>query len=81
MTHAISTQGQCCEPSVLEHAQANSTAVREDGGDVLDDMVSAPKQIVVDYLNKHFPLTSSKLCDADIQGLIHLVPPTAKLRP
>ena len=57
----------------LKHAQANSTSVREEGGDVLDDMVSAPKQIVVDYLTKHFPLVSEKLCDSDIDGLIHQV--------
>ena len=67
--------------------QASSTARREEAGDALDDMVSAPKQMIADYLSKHFPLASDKLSDGEIDRLIHQVlpgnyitPPTPDLR-
>lgn len=55
--------------------QASSTARREEAGDHLDDMVSAPKQMIADYLSKHFPLASDKLTDGEIDRLIHQVLP------
>jgi len=61
--------------------QASSTARREESGDHLDDMVSAPKQMIADYLSKHFPLASDKLADREIDFLIHQVLPGMYVTP
>ena len=49
--------------------EANTVAVKELIGDSMDDFVSAPQQILLGWLNNHFPKGHCGMADAKIYSL------------
>lgn len=49
--------------------EANTNQVRELMGDVMDDFVSAPRQILLAFLENHFPLQLCGLTEQEVATL------------
>lgn len=50
--------------------EANTNQVREQTGDAMEDFVSAPQQILLQFMEKHFPTHQpDDLSEADINHL------------
>lgn len=60
----------CVVIGLQSTGEANTTSVREKGGDQdLDDFVSAPQQILLLWLSNHFPVGHCTMTDGKIQAL------------
>lgn len=62
-------EGMCVVIGLQSTGEANTSQVREVSGDVMDDFVSAPQQILLHFLERHFPLTQPDMSDRDINQL------------
>ena len=58
--------------------EANTSATREECGDVLDDFVSAPKVIMQQFLEKNFPTWTEGCSKEQLQLLLYQVSPPSQ---
>ena len=61
--------GMCVVIGLQSTGEANTVAVKELIGDSMDDFVSAPQQILLGWLNNHFPKGHCGMADAKIYSL------------
>ena len=59
----------CVVIGLQSTGEANTTQVREQSGDVLEDFVSAPQQILLHFLDRHWPTIQKELVDSEIDRL------------
>ena len=69
-------EGMCVVIGLQSTGESNTNQVREVSGDVMDDFVSAPQQILLHFLERHFP-TSIDMAERDINKLHAQVMPCA----
>jgi hypothetical protein len=53
--------------------EANVTSQRDEEGDELEDFVSAPKMILINFLRRHFPVESALVDNRTVEMLTHSV--------
>ena len=64
------SEGMCVVIGLQSTGEANTNQVRELTGDAMEDFVSAPQQILLHFLEKHFPTHQpEELSEADINHL------------
>lgn len=63
-------EGMCVVIGLQSTGEANTNQVREITGDAMEDFVSAPQQILLQFLEKHFPTNQPEdLSEAEINHL------------
>ena len=60
----------CVVIGLQSTGEANTNQVRELTGDVMEDFVSAPQQILLGFLENHFPTSAADVTDSEI-NLLH----------
>jgi hypothetical protein len=73
----------CVVIGLQSTGEANTNHVREQMGDVLEDHISAPQQILLNFLENHFPMSvesengngAPKMSDSEINSLHAQVSP------
>lgn len=61
--------GMCVVIGLQSTGEANTTHVRELTGDVMEDFVSAPRQILLGFLDNHFPTSLPDMADTEMRRL------------
>ena len=61
--------GMCVVIGLQSTGEANTSAVREQLGDVMEDFVSAPRQIMQGFLENHFPTGAGDSLDTQLDNL------------
>lgn len=62
-------EGMCVVIGLQSTGEANTSQVREASGDVMDDFVSAPQQVLLHFLERHFPTYQADMSDREISNL------------
>lgn len=65
--------GMCCVIGLQSTGEANTNQMRDEQGDEMDDFISAPKQILHQFLQNHFPLNSCDMASYELDVLQHQV--------
>lgn len=63
----------CVVIGLQSTGEANTNQMRDEHGDELEDFISAPKQIMYQFLSKHFPTSSCDLQGYELDILQHQV--------
>lgn len=71
----------CVVIGLQSTGEANTNQMRDEQGDDLEDFISAPKQILHQFLSKHFPLNSCDMTGYELDILQHQVPIEAETKP
>ena len=66
-------EGMCVVIGLQSTGEANTNQMRDEQGDDLEDFISAPKQILYQFLSKHFPLNSCDMTGYELDILQHQV--------
>lgn len=62
--------GLCVVIGLQSTGEATMTQAREALGDVMDDFVSAPRQVLQTLLETHFPTDAGDLTEREIDSLL-----------
>ena len=63
----------CVVIGLQSTGEANTLAVKDLIGESMDDFVSAPQQILLNWLENHFPKENCELSDDQLHGLYGMV--------
>ena len=66
-------KGMCVVIGLQSTGEANTMVAKEQSGDNMEDFVSAPQQILLGWLNNHFPRDACGLSENQLHGLYYQV--------